>query len=259
MRTLFVSLVALLIAAPVSAQIDKKKAEAIVAQERQKVARARLGPADTPPVLMAVASRLAAEFGGKWGLLVKNSGNRCAGNVACDIVCNETDHFDVLNDAPDSTMDGPKGCTPDAACADGKADGIYHGTSRPDWQPVGAYAPRVCRFVAAAPTPDPTPDPDPDPPPLPSCDLGPVIAQIDEVSGEVKAYGDLTLDVLAKTCSAATLEQLAIAQAAHAASLEEHRAEVQKAYSMAKDWKFWASTFGAAVLGYLAKVKGTQR
>lgn len=146
-------LLSLLWAVPVGAQ-----QEDVVAAHRQYYP-SRLSPAQSAALLQEIAADLnAGDLPDVYGVLKDAGGNHC-GSYECDIVCRveggQAEHWDVLTDSTDSTKDKPEGCTPDTACEDGKADGMYFGPSGPAWQPKGAVDSTRCIVVAGDVTPDP--------------------------------------------------------------------------------------------------------
>lgn len=205
--------VCVVLAAPVFAQQE------IVSAERKKFGTL-VSPAEAPALLTAVARRLP---GGPWGLLVKTEGNNCGG-YACDIVCNGSEHFDVLIDAPDATEH-------------------YAGTARAAWQPKGPYAPRTCAYVSPEPPAPPPAQPPPQtPPPAPvaSCDLSPLYLQLSQIQ---------------VTCQAlkAGQDDHASKFAEHAKSLEEHRADVKGFWE-----KYWPQIVTGAITGIVGAVTAWQ-
>lgn len=123
---------------------------------------ARLSPADSEALLREIAADLnAGSAPDTYGVLKDAGGNHC-GPIECDIICDAStgQHWDVLTDGTDSTQDGPPGCSPDAACTDGKADGQYWGTAGAAWQPKGVLAdPSRCLVVPGGTTTPPTEPP----------------------------------------------------------------------------------------------------
>lgn len=114
--------------------------ECVVVKHRQAIGGERIAPAQAPDLLRAIAADLSATFNHPYGVLEKKSGNNCGG-IACDIICDATDHWDVFIDGPD-------------------ADAHYAGTSQPAWQPKGSIGTRTCLLSPALPpAPEPTPDP----------------------------------------------------------------------------------------------------
>jgi len=132
------------------AMTEPPSEEQIVKAHRETYG-ARISPAEAPILLRAIAGELTARLGRPFGVLVKTSGNHCGG-IACDIICDASEHWDVLSDGPDAARE-------------------YSGTAQPSWQPKGIYAPRVCEFVPPSSTvPEPAPDPGiPSSPECPVC------------------------------------------------------------------------------------------
>jgi len=186
--------------------------------------RARYGTIPTPVELGKIENATAWTHRPDWGLSGKTVGNRCPApggqDVACDILHRRSDNliWDVLVAAGEAS-------TP--AC--GEALGPMTDPSRPWIAPVD---------------PGGGDDPTPQPTTIEQA-LRQLTVAIDDQSAQLLRMQD-RLDTIE-----ASLRDLDAKLTGHAASLEEHRAEGQKAMAWAKNWKNWVAVFGG-VLGGLA-------